>query len=56
MFCILCQEHRVEKCSKSGVWVTKGCLSYTEDKVRKHEKSHAHHEAVIRAAKKAVAE
>ena len=47
----------VEKPSKSGVWLTKGCLSHREDEVQKYEKLHAHHEVtVIRAAEKAVAE
>ena len=41
--------------SKSGIWVLKGCLSYREDKLKKHTKSNAHLQAMSHAAEEAIA-
>ena len=56
MFCTLCKQFNKIPRNRSGVWVSKGCMSFCYDKIKPHEQCASHKEAESDRAAKAASE
>ena len=56
IFCTLCKQFNKIPRNGSGVWVSKGCKSFCNDKVKAHEQCASHREAERDRAAKVASE